>query len=37
MARASVVKTVERAADSELSWLNILCQETGENVWERVV
>jgi kinesin family protein 18/19 len=30
------VKPAEKAADSELSWLNVLSQETGENVQERI-
>uniref|UniRef100_A0A0E0GUE3 Kinesin-like protein n=1 Tax=Oryza nivara TaxID=4536 RepID=A0A0E0GUE3_ORYNI len=30
------VKPTEKAADNELSWLNILSQETGENVQERI-
>ncbi|KAE8788317.1 Kinesin-like protein KIF19 [Hordeum vulgare] len=30
------VKPTEKAADNELSWLNVLSQETGENVWERI-
>ena len=30
------VKPTEKAADSELSWLNVLSQETGENVQERI-
>ena len=30
------VKPTEKAADSELSWLNDLSQETGENVQERI-
>ncbi|KAL5218323.1 hypothetical protein ABZP36_019007 [Zizania latifolia] len=30
------VKPTEKAADDELSWLNILSQETGENVQERI-
>uniref|UniRef100_A0A5B7AAU8 Kinesin-like protein n=1 Tax=Davidia involucrata TaxID=16924 RepID=A0A5B7AAU8_DAVIN len=29
-------KTTEKAADDELSWLNILSQETSENVQERI-
>lgn len=29
-------KPTEKAADSELSWLNVLSQETGENVQERI-
>ena len=30
------VKPAEKAADDELSWLNILSHETGENVQERI-
>ncbi|KAM0924929.1 hypothetical protein ACQ4PT_004805 [Festuca glaucescens] len=30
------VKPAEKAADNELSWLNVLSQETGENVQERI-
>jgi len=30
------IKPIEKAADSELSWLNVLSQETGENVQERI-
>jgi kinesin family member 18/19 len=30
------VKPTEKTADSELSWLNVLSQETGENVQERI-
>lgn len=30
------VKPVEKAADDELSWLNILSHETSENVQERI-
>lgn len=30
------VKPTEKAADNELSWLNVLSQETGENVQERI-
>ncbi|THU74943.1 hypothetical protein C4D60_Mb04t38710 [Musa balbisiana] len=30
------IKPVEKAADDELSWLNILSRETGENVQERI-
>jgi len=30
------IKPTEKAADSELSWLNVLSQETGENVQERI-
>jgi len=30
------VKPSEKAADDELSWLNILSQETSENVQERI-
>ncbi|KAI4985132.1 hypothetical protein ZWY2020_017762 [Hordeum vulgare] len=30
------VKPSEKAADNELSWLNVLSQETGENVQERI-
>lgn len=30
------VKPVEKAADDELSWLNVLSQETSENVQERI-
>lgn len=30
------IKPLERAADDELSWLNILSQEIGENVQERI-
>jgi kinesin family member 18/19 len=30
------VKPTKKAADGELSWLNVLSQETGENVQERM-
>lgn len=30
------VKPVEKAADDELSWLNVLSHETSENVQERI-